>query len=191
MVRMLRLKNYITHHTVDCNAVWWVSLFPTLLEAVPSTAGDGWAIKAIRRYGFTPPDVCTVYIWDNYLRGGSSESLFWKWSVVKPVVHPYPRLRTNRLKFDRVSWALYLFYDKRSAMKWCRTLSPHFNAYLVYKDLLEFRSESLGIDARLVPLQVKDPFSRFGKSLLQMPRSRPQWSRCIKIGIRAGRIPPK
>jgi len=44
--------------------------------------------------------------------------------------------------------------------------------------------------ARLVPLQVKDPVSRFGKSLLQMPRSRPHWSRYIKIGIRAGRITP-
>jgi len=127
----------------------------------------------------------------NYLRGGSSESLFWKWSVVKPVVHPYPRLRTNRLKFDRVSWALYLFYDKRSAIEVMFERFPHFNAHLGYKDLLEFRSESLGIDARLVPLQVKDPFSRFGKSLLQMPRSRPQWSRCSKIGIRAGRIPPQ
>eukprot|EP00984_Skeletonema_dohrnii_P013414 scaffold5556_cov136-Skeletonema_dohrnii-CCMP3373.AAC.1 len=78
------------------------------------------------------------------------------------------------LKFDRVSWTLYLFYDKRSAIEVMFERFPHLNAHLGYKDLLEFRSESLGIDARLVPLQVKDPFSRFGKSLLQMPRSRPQ-----------------
>ena len=127
----------------------------------------------------------------NYLRGGSSESLFWKWSVVKPVVHPYPRLRTNRLKFDRVSWALYLFYGETECSEvmlivvhtsmhiWDTRTFWNFevNHWVSMRDWFLYKS--------------RIPSQDSAKSLLQMPRSRPQWSRCNKIGIRAGRIPPQ
>jgi len=40
---------------------------------------------------------------------------FWKWSVVKPVVASILASIEVWLKFDRVSWPLYLICDKRSA----------------------------------------------------------------------------
>ena len=126
----------------------------------------------------------------NY-EGGSSESVFWRWLVVKPVVSSILASIEVWLKFVRVSGPLYLICDKQSA-NWSDVWNrfPRFNAHLGYKVLSEISKWITRIEARLVPLQVKDPISRFGESLLQMPRSRPHWSRYIKIGIRAGRIPP-
>ena len=97
----------------------------------------------------------------NYLRGGSSESLFWKWSVVKPVVHPYPRLRTNRLKFDWVSWALYLFYGETECswsdvVHWVHTSMHIWDTRTFWN--FEVNNEVLML--------------RFGKSLLHILRDR-------------------
>ena len=55
---------------------------------------------------------------------------------------------------------------------------------------LELRSESLGSKRVWFLYKSRTQSQDSAKSLLQMPRSRPHWSRYIKIGIRAGRIPP-
>ena len=115
---------------------------------------------------------------------GLSLNLWW---------HPCEASFEVWLKFVRVSGPLYLIHDKnRVQLKWCLNWFPRFNAHLRYdtRSLWNYEVNHLGIDARLGPLHVKDTISRFGKSLLQVPRSRPHWSRYIKIGIRAGRIPP-